>query len=231
MNDFSSRWARGEFQVNIFTTGAPWKENCYLVHHLPSGEQVIIDPGDDAEGIAQAVLYGGDKLCAIWLTHAHHDHVGAVAALCRTFSLVCDLHKGDMRLLRHAPMYALLFASKHIEAPEPIRTYEELPQLQLGQRAVEVIHTPGHTPGSVCYRLGSFVFTGDTLLYECVGRTDLPGGDAAQLKTSISRLVESMPGDTVILPGHGRTWTVADARVWLQAATNDLPEYKTFEAA
>jgi glyoxylase-like metal-dependent hydrolase (beta-lactamase superfamily II) len=227
MEDLSA-WEFGKFQIRLIKSGAPWKTNCYLVRHLPSGEQAAIDPGDEAETIIQAVLTQGAELRYIWLTHAHHDHVGAVATLCRRFGLVCDLHKADVRLLRHAPMYALQFEHKIIEAPEPFRLYDTASQLQLGGAAVEVLHVPGHTAGSVCYSVGGFVFTGDTLLYEHVGRTDLPGGDAALLKISISQLVESLPGYTVIFPGHGRPWTVAEARAWWQTVTNDPPMYKAF---
>lgn len=224
-----SAWEVGKFQIQLIKSGAPWKTNCYLVRHLPSGEQAVVDPGDDAETIIQAVLAHGAELRHIWLTHAHHDHVGAVAALCRRFGLACALHKADVRLLRHAPMYALQFAHKDIEMPGPFRPYETASQFQLGGAAVEILHVPGHTAGSVCYAMGGFVFTGDTLLYEHVGRTDLPGGDVAQLKISIERLVKSLPGDTLIFPGHGRTWTVADARFWWQKVINDLPEQKSFE--
>ena len=196
----------GEYQITTIVTGELWKENCYLVNHLPSGEQVLIDPGDDPDLIVQAVLDGGAKLRHILLTHAHHDHVGAVAALCRRFGLPCDVHKGDARLLRHAPMYASRFAGKRIEPPEPFRAYEDQPVFQLGERSIETIHTPGHTSGSVCSKVGDFVFTGDTLLYERVGRTDLPGGDAALLVTSVRWLMEHLPNDTIMF----RTWSFVD---------------------
>ena len=218
----------GEYRIITIMTGEPWKENCYLVTYMPSGEQALIDPGDDPDFIIQAVLDSGARLRYILLTHAHHDHVGAVAALCRRFDLPCDVHKGDARLLRHAPMYAWRFAGKQIEPPKPFRVYEDQPTFQLGQQRIEVIHTPGHTYGSVCYYFGDFVFTGDTLLYQHVGRTDLPGANADQLAVSVSQLVERLPGDVVIFPGHGQKWTLAEAQAWWQDAVVSPPQYNQF---
>lgn len=215
----------GEYEITTIVTSDSWRENCYLVRHSPSEELALIDPGDDPDSIFQAVLERGARLRHILLTHAHHDHVGAVAALCRRFGRTCDLHKGDMRLLRHATIYAMRFAGKQIEPPAPCRTFEGQPAFQLGDRSIEVIHTPGHTPGSVCYYLDGFVFTGDTLLYRNVGRTDLPGGDAKVLVTSVMRLVERLPVDTVIFPGHGRPWTLAEARSWWAGVAMEPPQY------
>jgi len=219
----------GEHEIVRIMTGDSWKENCYLVSHLPSAELALIDPGDDSDSIIQAVLESGARLRHILLTHAHFDHVGAVAALCRRFGLACDVHKGDARLLRHATMYAMRFARKQIEPPPPFRTYEDQPAFQLGERPVQVIHTPGHTPGSVCYYFDGFVFTGDTLLYQRVGRTDLPGGDAPLLAASVLRLVESLPGDTVMFPGHGRPWILAEAQNWWRGVAASPPQFTQFE--
>ncbi len=211
------RQALGDFQVDTFITGAPWKENCYLVRHVPSGQQAVVDPGDDAEAISQAMTAGG-PLRYVLLTHAHHDHVGAAAAICRRFDVPCDLHQADVRLLRHAPMYALRFAGKKIDAPESLRPFEAAPGLQLGGEAITVLHTPGHTAGSVCYCLPGVVFTGDTLLREGVGRTDLPGADLALLKESVTRLLAQLPPEALLLAGHGRPWTAAEAGRWWQGA-------------
>jgi len=215
----------GEYTITKVLTGEPWNENCYLVHHSLSGEGVIIDPGGAPELIIQLVEESGMRLRYILLTHAHHDHVGAVAGVCRQFGLPCQLHMGDARLLRQAPMYALRFAGTQIEPPEPVVIYDGQPVLELGSQSISVIHTPGHTKGSVCIDFGSFVFTGDTLLYLHVGRTDLPGGDAAQLATSISQLVGNMPEESILFPGHGRAWTISDALVWWRELVVAPPQY------
>jgi hydroxyacylglutathione hydrolase len=218
-----------EYRITTIVTAEPWKGNCYLVKHLPSGEQVLIDPGDDPEIIVQAVLDGGANLRHVLLTHGHHDHVSAVAPLCRRFRLPCNLHKGDLRLLHHAPTYALRFAGKQVEPAEPFRIFEDESEFQFGQQRIEVINTPGHTYGSVCYYFGNFIFTGDTLLYKCVGSTDLPGSDAALLSASVSRLMERLPEDTVLFPGHGRWWTLAEAKTWWRGVAMAPPQYNEFD--
>jgi glyoxylase-like metal-dependent hydrolase (beta-lactamase superfamily II) len=134
-----------------------------------------------------------------------------------------------MRLLRHAPLYALRFARQEIEQPEPFVVFDGQPGFDLGKQPIHVIHAPGHTAGSVCYRFDGLVFTGDTLLRQHVGRTDLPGGDAAQLKNSINLLLTGLPEDTILFPGHGRPWTIGEARVWWQKAAAAPPAYNQFE--
>jgi glyoxylase-like metal-dependent hydrolase (beta-lactamase superfamily II) len=219
----------GEFEIQTIRSGAPWKENCYLVRHLPTGEQVIIDPGADADTIIQAVLANGSELTQLWLTHAHHDHIGGAAGLCRRFELSCRLHKADQRLLRHAPMYALRFGGMQIEVPINVQFFETPCQFQIGGYPVNVIHTPGHTPGGVCYVFEGFAFTGDTLVYEHVGRTDLPGGDDALIKSSVSQILESLPAETILFGGHIRSWTVTQAHEWWQTAHSNPPRVDSFE--
>jgi len=214
----------GDFQIDTLITGAPWRENCYVVRHQPSGDLAVIDPGDNAEAILQACAQG--QVRYILLTHAHHDHVGAAAPLCRHFNLPCHLHRADVRLLHHAPMYALRFAGKKIDVPAAFETFDQAAEFSLGGQALAVIHTPGHTPGCVCYTLpgpAGVAFTGDTLMREAVGRTDLPGADAAALKASVTRLLEQLPPATLLLGGHGRPWTAAEAQVWWQNAGETSP--------
>ena len=215
------------YQVITVPTGKPWNENSYVVRHVPSGAQLVIDPGGAAEQIEQAVLAGGGRLTGIYLTHAHHDHVGAVTALTQRFGVVGRLHQADGRLLRHAPMYALRFAGRHLEPVENCQAYALPAKFSLGGQPVRILHTPGHTPGSVCYWLDGYAFTGDTLFYEHVGRTDLPGGDADQLTASVGGLLELLPAETLLLPGHGQAWTVAEARRWW-ASVEAPPPYKVF---
>ena len=216
---------RGEYQVTTLVTGGTWKENCYLVHHVDTGELALIDPGEDAGQIVMLVQNWGSALRYILLTHAHHDHVGAVAALARQFGVAAHVHRADVRLLHHAPMYAWRFANRKIEAPIPCVVHDDQLDLRLGGQPIEVIHTPGHTSGSVCYVLGGAVFTGDTLLFEHVGRVDLPGADAQQIKASIDHLVQRLPPQTIVLPGHGRPWSIGEAQNWWTTAAVSLPPY------
>jgi len=215
-----------DYQITTFVTGGAWKENCYLVRHVDTCELALIDPGEDDGRIIEAVQNRGNMLRYILLTHAHHDHVGGVASLARKFGIPCHVHPNDVRLLHHAPMYAWRFAQKRIEAPKPYIAHSDQADLQLGKRLLSVIHTPGHTSGSVCYVIGGAVFTGDTLLFQHVGRVGLPGADAQLMKESISCLICQLPPETVILPGHGRSWTMGEAQQWWQSVAIDaVPQY------
>jgi glyoxylase-like metal-dependent hydrolase (beta-lactamase superfamily II) len=204
----------GEYHVTTLVTGGTWKQNCYLLRHVVTGELAIVDPGADELLIAQSVRDSGGLLRYILLTHAHHDHVGAVASLAREFGVAAHVHRADVRLLHHAPMYAMRFANRRIDMPAPYLVLDEQPGIRLGGRRIEVIPTPGHSSGSVCYVTGGTVFTGDTLLFEHVGRVDLPGADAQQIKASVDRLIQQLSPETIILPGHGKPWNVGEARKW-----------------
>lgn len=218
----------GDYQITTIVSNEPWCVNCYLVRHIPSGEQLIIDPGDALERILEAI--GGQKnnLKKILITHAHHDHVGAIAELYKRFNFPCHLHKADARLMRQAHTYALVFDGQVIDPYTAAQLFEGNKTFVLGNRKIEVIYTPGHTLGSVCYNFGDFVFTGDTILYQHIGRSDTPGADIEQLKSSVSYLVGSLPGETIIFPGHGRRWKISEARIWWKEAMVSPPQYQRF---
>ncbi len=216
----------GEYHISTFVTGGSWKENTYLIRHVGSGEMAVIDPGEDEGEIAATIQSQGGRLKYILLTHGHHDHVGGVAALGREHGICCYVHPEDLRLLHHAPMYALRFAQRKIEKPEPYCLLDDAQDLNLGAHPIGIIKTPGHTMGSVCYVIGGAVFTGDTLFFEHVGRVDLPGANASLLPASIGILVDSVQPSAIILPGHGRTWSIAEASLWwLSAGKAELPQY------
>jgi hydroxyacylglutathione hydrolase len=208
----------GDVRIESIVTASPWRVNAYVVADAVTGETAVFDPGDDATRIVSTIRSFGGTVKYLLFTHAHHDHVGAAAELAREFGIPCMLHRGDERLLRHAPMYALRFAGVRLEAPRPYETFETAPELRVGGLEIAAVHTPGHTPGSVCYAVGNVVFTGDTLLREGVGRTDLPGGDGAALAASVDLLLSGLTDDTLLLPGHGEPWLAGDARRWWAAA-------------
>ncbi len=218
----------GNYQIIKLETGGPWCQNCYIVNHLPSGEQILIDPGHDAEHIAEILISQGYHFKKILVTHAHHDHVGAVSFLYKQFKVPCYLHKADKKLMNQAQLYALVFDNRHIEPFHDASLYGSNKSFKIGNQQIKVFYTPGHTQGSVCYSFGDFVFTGDTILYQYVGRTDTPGGKEKQLITSISQLLSKLPTKTVIFPGHGRQWKVKGAIDWWASAIESPPQYKQF---
>ena len=207
---------RGDCRVTTITTGR-WKEHCYVVQHLPSSDAIIVDPGEEADAIVATLREDRARPRAMILTHAHYDHVGALAALGREFGIPFYLHGADVKLLRRAPMYAMRFDGATLAAPgdgHDVLTAD----LSLGGRSVRVLHVPGHTEGGMAYDFGDFVFTGDTLLFQTVGRTDLPGGAPQTLRESVPRLLDwAGRDDTMLFAGHGRPWTAGDARRWWQS--------------
>jgi glyoxylase-like metal-dependent hydrolase (beta-lactamase superfamily II) len=219
----------GQYEITIIVTGGKWKENCYLVKYIPTGEMVLFDPGDDADVIIDVVNSQQGTLTMILLTHAHHDHIGAVKQLCQSFQVMSYLSKLDARLLRQAPLYASTFAGRTILVPDNIELYENIQSILFANSQISIIPTPGHTPGSVCYSFGDFLFTGDTLLFEHVGRTDLPGGNEQQIIEAVSSLLENNTAECTLLSGHGRYWTVAQAKEWWQKYQVRPPKYNRFE--
>ena len=219
----------GEYRIETIVTDEPWCENCYLVKHVLTGDQVLIDPGDSAELIIKTVREQKGELKKILITHAHHDHVGAVSELHKYYGVPCYLHKADARLMRQAHTYRLVFDNRKIEPFASASLLDEEKTLDVEGGKIDVIHSPGHTKGSACYSFGDFVFTGDTVLYKHIGRTDTPGGDKENLVSSVSRLMEQLPEDALLLPGHGRSWTTKDARIWWKGALLSPPQYMSFE--
>ena len=218
----------GNYEITTIVSDEAWSQNCYLVRQLPSLQKLLIDPGGDAGRIMQAVRDHEGQLKAILITHAHHDHVAAVADVKRDFDVPCYVHEADKRLLRQAHTCALVFAARNIHPISEVSLYGPDSAPQMEHWPIETIHTPGHSPGSVCYYLDGFVFTGDTLLYQHIGRADTPGSDVAQLQVSMDHLLQKLPPETMVLPGHGRAWSIAEARDWWQGVRMDPPQYKRF---
>jgi glyoxylase-like metal-dependent hydrolase (beta-lactamase superfamily II) len=194
-------------------TGAPWRENCHLVIDRPSGDAILVDPGDRASILLAAARGEGATIRHVALTHGHHDHVGAVTEVCRQLALPCLVHQRDIRLTRQAPLWAFRFAGRKIATPAPLETLTP-DCLSIGAQAIRILETPGHTEGGVCYLVDGLAITGDTLLFKHVGRTDLPGSNQSQLRDSVTALLRELSDDVVLFAGHGREWTSGEARVW-----------------
>jgi glyoxylase-like metal-dependent hydrolase (beta-lactamase superfamily II) len=218
----------GDWCVVTVMTGGPWHEKCYIVVDQHSGKAVIIDPGGRGDLITEEIKRLDVLICDVLLTHGHHDHVGSVASLCHQFNLKCLINQQDARLLRQAPLYAFRFSGRKIEMPAPV-DFLGTKEYQLGTHTIFIHRTPGHTKGSVVFEFPGFAITGDTLLYQRVGRTDLPGGDSRLLQESIDNLLKELKPDTVLFPGHGRAWTVAEAQEWWSEMRDSAPTLDNFE--
>lgn len=192
----------------------PLQANAYVVID-DGGDAVIIDPGDEGERIAAEVTRRRANLTEVWLTHAHFDHVGGLAALLRAFPVPVRMHDGDRPLLDHAGPAAASWGFA-IEAP-PTETVPVAhgAVLHVGGRAARALHTPGHAPGHLAFHFeqDGLVFAGDALFRGSIGRTDLPFGDPERLLASIRDELLPLPDDTRVLPGHGPDTTIGAERV------------------
>lgn len=171
---------------------------CYIVWDDASASCVVIDPGDEAERIRRACE--GHRIEAILLTHGHFDHIGAVRELAKDGAEIV-IHSADAPMLLDERLNASWLVGDHITAPEATRTIAEGDVLHYAGVAFKVLHTPGHTPGCVCYQAGECLFTGDTLFHFGYGRTDLPGGSMQQLAASLRRL-QPLARQCEVYPGH-----------------------------
>ena len=170
----------------------PIGTNCYIFGDDATKMGAIVDPGGDAAGILAAVHDLGLTVSAILLTHGHYDHVGALPELRKALP--------DVPLYLH-PAEASIRDGVLIPDPGPTVDYADGSTVAVGGLTVEVIHTPGHTPGGVCLKVGDTLFTGDTLFRGSMGRTDFPGGSYDDIMDSLKRLA-ALPGDYKVCPGH-----------------------------
>ena len=217
----------------------PWRTNCYVVATGAGAECVVIDPGKDAAaGVAEVVREQRLKPVAVLVTHGHIDHMWCVAPVAGSHDATAYVHPADRHLLTD-PMAGIstetagMLLGGHHEFAEPDEVAETTDGdvLDLAGLRLTVDHTPGHTPGSITFRtpyadgagvaapeVSEVLFSGDLLFAGSVGRTDLPGGDQAQLLRSLAEKVLPLPDDVVVLPGHGEQTSIGRERAsnpWL----------------
>lgn len=180
----------------------PLQENCYLVVDESSRTAAFVDPGDEAARLLAALERSGAALKAIWMTHAHFDHVGAVAEVVRATMVPVWLHPADRPLWDYASRSAEMYGLRLENPPPPDHDLADGDTLTLGSLSFGVMHTPGHAPGHVVIHGHGVAFTGDCLFAGSIGRTDLPFSDPRLLATSLLRIA-ALPDETVAYPGHG----------------------------
>jgi len=187
-------------------------ENCYVVVDEARRACAIVDPGEEADRIAHRVATLDVSPVAIWLTHAHLDHVMGVARLKRETGAPVYLHPADRELYDHAVQQGLAFGIPVDPPPPPDRPFTHGAVVRVGECTFMVRHAPGHSPGSVCLVGDGVVFTGDVLFAGSIGRTDLPGGDLEALRKSIERELLVLPDSTIVYSGHGPETTIGQER-------------------
>ena len=202
-----------------FPAGA-FQTNCYVVAPAAGEECVIVDPGQDAtEGVDELLREHRLKPVAVLLTHGHLDHVWSVAPVCGARDVPAWIHPEDRHLLSDpaagwSGTSASMFGGLTLSEPDDVRELSDGAVLELAGLELVVDHTPGHTRGSVSFRLpgDEIMFSGDLLFAGSIGRSDLPGGDYATILRSLASKCLPLPDDTVVLPGHGPQTTIGRER-------------------
>jgi hydroxyacylglutathione hydrolase len=185
----------------MFTVG-PVAENCFLFRQDGAKEALIVDPGEEAPKLLGAIDELGLELQAILLTHTHFDHIGAVAPVAKATGAPVYCPKLEVPVLQDIMSFVPWEGFGPFESWDPEETVEGGEQLQLAGFEIDVVFTPGHSPGHVTYAVEDALFSGDVLFEGSVGRTDLPGGDWAVLSRSIESLLDRYPDEQRVFPGH-----------------------------
>lgn len=188
-------------------------ENCYLVADRRTRETIIIDPGEESARFLAELHRRGWTLQAIWLTHAHVDHIMGVGAVRAATGAPIHLHPLDRPIYDALPQYGAWIGARLDPAPPPDHALNPGQILHVGGFDFEVRFTPGHSPGSVSFLGHDMIFGGDVLFSGSIGRTDLPGGDSATLMASIHSQFLSLPDSTLVYSGHGPDTTIGVERL------------------
>ncbi|GAA0121577.1 MAG: MBL fold metallo-hydrolase [Clostridium argentinense] len=182
--------------------------NCYIIMDESTKEAVVLDPGGDVDDIEKAIVNLGAEVKYILLTHGHLDHTGGVDELHSIFNSKIGISEKD---------YILMEKGTYVYGGEIAAGVDmflkDKDEIKCGNFVIECIETPGHTPGGLCFKIESNIFTGDTLFNGSIGRTDLVGGDYEALMKSIKEKLISLSEDTVVYPGHGPSSTLAKEKL------------------
>ncbi|WP_308874592.1 MBL fold metallo-hydrolase [Thiothrix subterranea] len=193
-----------------------FQQNCSIIWCETTLECAFVDPGGDTDKLIAVVKQHGLQPIGVFLTHAHLDHVGGTVALAKHYHMpIIGPHAADKYWLDALPVQAKQFGLPHCDAFVPDTWLQEGDSLTLGQQTLEIIHTPGHTPGHVVlfHREQGIAFVGDVLFNGSIGRSDFPGGSHQQLLQSIKAKLWSLGDDVIVIPGHGPNTTIGHERL------------------
>ena len=190
-----------------------FQENCYIIGSRQSGEAICFDPGDEVDEIRALAREMRMRITRIVCSHAHLDHIMAVRALKEETGAPFLLHQEDLELARQMPASALAMLGRREQpAPDPDAFLADGDDVEIPGISMKVLHTPGHTRGSICLYGGGMLFSGDTLFNGSIGRTDLPGGSYPQIMDSILTRLMELPDETIVRPGHMEQTTIGAER-------------------
>jgi len=199
--------------LEMLTVG-PFQENSYIIGDEDSGAGVVVDPGDEAARIALAVEQTDLEVGSIIVTHAHIDHVGAVAALADEYACPVLMHAESEPMLKQLPTQAMMMGLKFGKVPAVDRHISDGEVLEVGKLRLRSLYTPGHAPGHLAFYIEDegVVLSGDALFAGSVGRVDLPGGSMEVLMRSIEERLLTLPDETWVYPGHGPRTSIGNER-------------------
>lgn len=186
--------------------------NCYIIYSEDTNEGIIVDPGGDVDDILDYVRENNLNIKYLVLTHGHADHIGGLKGLKEALGAIIAIHEDDVDMLKDADKnLSSVMAMGKVEL-EPDLLLREGDILEFGNEKAKVIHTPGHTRGSICLEINDVIISGDTLFAGSIGRTDLYGGDYDTLINSIKDKLMTYPDETKVYPGHGSPTTIGRER-------------------
>jgi glyoxylase-like metal-dependent hydrolase (beta-lactamase superfamily II) len=186
--------------------------NCYIIFNKEKSA-IIVDPGGEGEKISLFIEEKKLKPLMIINSHGHADHCGANKFLKEKYSIPILIHKDDLEILNSFENKFIFPLMKGETSPEPDKFLKDGDLIEFGETSLRIIHTPGHTPGSISILADGILFSGDLIFSGSVGRTDLLGGSWTQLINSIRSKILTLPDKTIILPGHGPSTTVGNERI------------------
>jgi glyoxylase-like metal-dependent hydrolase (beta-lactamase superfamily II) len=198
-------------KIQTITVGA-FAMNCYIISNEVSGDALFIDPGSEAQRLIDFVSKKKLRPQYIINTHCHIDHTAEVSIIQDYFQIPFYVHQGEKELLDSLNEQGKYFGITNIQKPKVTRFIEDNETLSLADTDITVIHTPGHSPGGISFKIDSDVFVGDALFRDSIGRTDLPGGDYKQLIRSIQKRLLSLEDNICVYPGHGPATTIGRER-------------------
>lgn len=188
--------------------------NTVLISNEDNGSTLLIDPGDGVDQIIKIIKENNIQLTGIMATHAHIDHVYSAHTFCNKYNLPFYVPEKDKSLLRGISMQAAMFGLQNPELPKDIRYLSSEDKiLPFKDFPFKIIHTPGHSPGSICLQYENFLIAGDTLFLESIGRTDLPGGNMGEILSSIKNKLFILNDDIKVYPGHGDSTTIGYEKI------------------
>lgn len=192
----------------------PLQCNCSVIGDESTHEAMVIDPGDDIDDIQEIIRAHNLTVKQIIITHAHIDHVGGAMKLRRVTGAPILLNQNDYELLKMLDVQAAWIGMPSPGSVEIDQDLKSGDRISAGSLTAEVMHTPGHTEGSVClyFPAQQKLIAGDTLFAGSIGRTDLPGGSFKKIMSSLTDKVMALPDETIVIPGHGPATTIADER-------------------